>query len=228
MPESFLATWQSEPPFVDLINDADAKALRLTGRQVRFPRGTLLVHEGQVSNHVLLVEGGLVKVSAMTQGRETLLAVRGPGDLLGELSFFDSGPRSATLTAIEPVTARIFPASEFRAFLEKRPRVAIALLGLLARRLRDADRKRAEFAALDTVGRVSARLIELAERFGEPTERGIRISLPLSQEELAAWTGSSREATVKALGTLRRAGWLKTERRAFTVLDQEALRRYTL
>ena len=70
-----------------------------------------------------------------------------------------------------------------------------ALIG----RLRDADRKRIEFGAYDTTGRVAARLVELAERFGEPTEDGLRIGLPFSQDELAGWTGASREAVSKAL-----------------------------
>ena len=72
---------------------------------------------------------------------------------------------------------------------------------------------------------MAARLVELAERYGEPAARGLRIGLPLSQEELAGWTGSSREAVSKALQTLRNVGWVVTERRRITVLDLEALRR---
>ncbi len=105
------------------------------------------------------------------------------------------------------------------------PDVALLFLQMLSRRLRDADRKRVEYGAHDTVGRVRARLVELAERYGEPVDRGIQIGLPLSQEEFAGWTGASREAVGKALQTLREVGWVTTERRRITVLDLEALRR---
>jgi CRP/FNR family transcriptional regulator, cyclic AMP receptor protein len=100
------------------------------------------------------------------------------------------------------------------------------LLRVLANRLRDADRKRREFAALDTLGRVAWRLQELAERFGEPTTDGIEVELPLSQEQLASWCGASREATVKALAALRTLGCISTGRRTVVIRDHEALRRH--
>jgi CRP-like cAMP-binding protein len=102
--------------------------------------------------------------------------------------------------------------------------VSFLLMRELTRRLRDADRKRIEFGAYDTTGRVAARLVELAERFGERTEEGLRISLPLSQDELAGWTGSSREAVTKALRTLREEGWIQTGRLHVVIHDLEALR----
>jgi CRP/FNR family cyclic AMP-dependent transcriptional regulator len=102
----------------------------------------------------------------------------------------------------------------------------MALLRLIGQRLRDADRKRVEFAALDTAGRVAARIVELAARFGQPQPDGtMLIALPLSQEELATWVGSSREATVRALAQLRGLGWLETGRRRIRVNDLRALQR---
>ena len=98
------------------------------------------------------------------------------------------------------------------------------LLELLASRLRDADRKRMEFASADTVGRVCARLDELQARFGTRDGDDIVIDLPITQEELAGWCGSSREATARALQTLRDLGWVETRRRQFVVRDLEAVR----
>jgi CRP/FNR family cyclic AMP-dependent transcriptional regulator len=77
-------------------------------------------------------------------------------------------------------------------------------------KLRDADRKRIEFGAHDTTGRVAARLVEMAERFGQPAADGVKIGLPFSQDELAGWTGASREAVSKALGVLRSAAEIRT------------------
>ena len=91
----------------------------------------------------------------------------------------------------------------FRDFLDSHAQVAVALLHLVVERLRDADRKRVEFAAYDTPARVAQRIVELAERFGEPDAQGTRITVALSQDELAGWVGASREAVAKALRTLR-------------------------
>src|SRR5439155_16402466 len=112
----------------------------------------------------------------------------------------------------------------FAAYLQGNGRVAFVLTRLLAARLRDADRKRIEFGAYDTTGRVAARLVELAERFGEQTGDSLRISLPLSQDELAGWVGASREAVTKSLAALRARGWIETSRRTVIIRDLTALR----
>ena len=96
---------------------------------------------------------------------------------------------------------------------------------MLAARLREADRKRLEFAALDTLGRVAWRVLELSDRFGEPDGDGTAIDMPLSQEQLASWCGASREATVKALARLRTLGLVTTGRHRIVVGDPAALRR---
>lgn len=200
--------------------------LRSKGKPRHFRRGASLFNEGDRSDHVALITSGRVKVFSPTaEGKEILLAIREQGDLLGDFSAIDGQPRSATASALEDVDAVIVSAEDFRAFLHDHPRVTVGLLESLTRRLRDADRKRVEFAAFDSVGRVARRLVELAQRFGEKGEDGIRIDLSLSQEELAGWTGASREAVSKALTTMRARGWIQTRRRGITVLDLDALSR---
>jgi CRP-like cAMP-binding protein len=114
---------------------------------------------------------------------------------------------------------------DFDRVLTDSPEAARDLLRVLTARLRDADRIRIELTTLDTPGRVASRLLELAARFGELTPSGVRVELPLTQDELAAWCGSSREATVKALRVFREAGWLTTKRLEVTILDATLLRR---
>jgi CRP-like cAMP-binding protein len=183
------------------------------------------MHEGGAGAEVMLLLEGRVKVYVVAaDGREIVLGFRGPGELLGELSAIDEAPRSGTIEALEPVEALAISAAEFRALLE-RPAFAGAMLRALVRRYRDADLRRVEFAASQTLGRVAARLIELADHHGEPAGDGIAITLPISQEELGAWTGSSREAVAKALASLRSLGAIRTERRKIVVLDRDALLR---
>lgn len=215
-----------EESFLACLSSEEARELRSRGVTRSFLSGAALFHERQVSDKVVVLLSGRVKLSCTTDdGKEVLLAIRGPGDLLGELSAIDGEPRSAAGTAIEPVEALTVAATDFTSFIGRNPRVALLILRMLSGRLRDADRKRVEFAAQDAVSRVAGRLVELCERFGEQGERGIRINLPISQEELAGWAGASREAVSKALKTLRELGWIETHRRSLTVLDLEALRR---
>ena len=211
-------------------NDAVAGLVRrLAARGVRrrYRNDEALFVEGDISDRVFLLESGVVKVTCRsTDGQDVLLAIRAAGDILGELSSLDHSPRSASATALEPVEAIVVGARDLDRALAESPEAARELLTILATRLRDADRKRVEFATLDTLGRVAVRLLELCERFGRSTADGVLISLPISQDELAGWCGASREATVKALRTLRELGRVSTGRNKLVVHDLQALRRH--
>jgi CRP/FNR family transcriptional regulator, cyclic AMP receptor protein len=175
----------------------------------------------------MVLLSGCVKLSCLSDdGKEVVLAIRGPGDLIGELSAIDDEPRSATATALEAVEAMSVATTDFRAFLETHPRAGLSIMSILSSRLRDADRKRVEFAAEDAMTRVASRIVELSERFGEDGGTEVSIDLPISQEELAGWTGCSRDSVVKALQSMRSLGWIETQRRRIVVLDIDALRRH--
>jgi CRP/FNR family transcriptional regulator, cyclic AMP receptor protein len=212
--------------FMGLLEPDELEDFKRRGRARSFASGSILMHEGQVGDRVMVLLRGRVKIASVTEaGREIVLRFCEPGELVGELSVIDGRPRSSTVSAIEPVEALVVPAGEFESFLDANPRVARVLLRVMSRRFRDADRKRIEFGASDSVGRVAARLVELADRHGDPAEGGgVVITLPLSQEELAGWTGSSRESVARALQALRELGWIETRRRRIKVLDLDALR----
>jgi CRP-like cAMP-binding protein len=211
--------------FLDLLEADDRRELEARAGHRRFKGGTTLMHEGAPGAEVMVVLRGRVKVAVTTaDGREIVLQFCGPGELIGDLAVIDQQSRSGTAEAMERVEALAIAAGDFRAMIEHSPSFATAVLRNVARRFRDADRRRVEFAAAQTLGRVGARLVELADRHGEPVDGGIAITLPISQEELAGWTGSSREAVAKALQTLRELGCIRTERRRITVLDEDGLR----
>ena len=210
--------------FLSMLIPEDVEALRTAGRPRRWERGATIMTEGDTSDWVLVLTEGRVKVSSHTSsGTEVVLAVRGPGGLLGDMSAIDGSPRSATVTALEPIAGIVI--RDFTGFLREHGRIAVLLMQLVTARLRDADRKRIEYGAYDTTGRVATRLIELAERYGEQTSSGVRVALPLSQDELAGWTGASREAVSKALRTLRDRGLIETGRRRVVIHDLDGLRK---
>ena len=212
--------------FLARLSEDDEHALFERGRRRRYDAGTTIFHEGEVTDRVVLLLSGRAKVSTVTEdGKEVMLGVRDPGDLLGEFSALDGQPTSANVTAMEPADALVLDTGSFRAWLSEHPTNALLLLEMVLARLRDADRKRVEFSAHDTVGRVARRRFELAERFGVERDGGVEISLPLTQDELAAWTGASRVGVSQALKTLRDRGWVETRRRSITVLDMQALKR---
>ncbi|MBV8982609.1 MAG: Crp/Fnr family transcriptional regulator [Acidimicrobiia bacterium] len=215
-----------DPVELGTTESAVVALLRAEGRARKFRTGAALFHEGDHSDWVGLIVKGRVKISCYgADGRERLVAVLGPGELLGELSAIDGEPRSATATALEPLDAHVLTSDEFVGLLERNPAATLGILRSVTGRLRDSDKRRVEFGALDTVGRIARLIVELAGRYGEETDSVIAIRLPLSQEELAGWAGASREAVVKALRQLRDRGWIETARREIRVLNLPALAR---
>jgi CRP/FNR family transcriptional regulator, cyclic AMP receptor protein len=211
--------------FLASLSDAESESLYATGVVRSHPRGAALMFQDEPDDRTMILLAGRVKVARIEQdGRELMLDIRDPGDLLGELAFIDGGPRVATVTALEPVQALVTPAQALRHYLETTPRVAVAVLEIVARRFRMSSVRRSQFAVADTMGRLAARIIELADRYGEESDQGIRFTSPLSQEDLIAWTGASRAGVAEALRVMRELGWVQTERRETLVRDADALR----
>lgn len=227
VPDAMHATDKGrEGSFLSQLSADELSDLRARSIVRSFARDATILHQGEAPGRVLVIERGRAKVTAITEdGTEVVLAFRGPGDLLGELSALGGETRLASVRALEPLDALAVPAADFDSFLETHPRVALVILRVVITRLRDADRQQVEFAAYQTLGRVARRLVELADRFGEPSGAGIRIALPITQEELAGWAGASREATAKALHELRDLNLIETARREITVRDPAGLER---
>ena len=214
--------------FLDRLDPPQQDHLLGLGRTRRYPAHSILFFEGDEAHEVIVVGSGELKVSHTVDGREVLLDVLTDGDVLGELSAIDGHPRSATVTTLTPVEVTAIPAAGFMAFLVEHPDAGLTLMRCVAGRLRDASRRQVEYGALDALGRVCRRLIEMMDRYGRPAPAGQRagqvvITGPLTQGDIAAWAGLSREAVVKALHGLRTLGWVATTARSITVTDVDAV-----
>ena len=156
--------------------------------------------------------------------REVVLEVCGPGELLGELSAIDGGPRPASAAALEPITTLIVPHAAFLAFVDDHPGVATLLMRLLAERLRGSSSRQLEFGTNDAIGRVCARLLDMADRYGHTRPDGtFTLRTPVTQNDLAGWSGQSREAVVKAFRALRLLGWIDVDGKHIILHDLAAL-----
>lgn len=212
-------------PFLRQLGTVDAEALVRQVRRKAVPKAQSILHAGAAGDDVVLVLAGRVKLLAYgTEGREVVLAIRGPGELIGEMAALGGQRRTATAIAVDDVEAGYLGADELRAFLLDHPDAALVLIRTLVRRLAEADRDRIDLATQDSVGRVAKRLLELAIDHGAPADHGTRIELSLSQDELASWTGVTRETVSRALRLMRGLGWVATDHRSITVLDPAALR----
>lgn len=208
-----------------VLDDRARDDLLALGTWRTFTAGQALVHQGGPSGDLyVLVEGRVRVVVTTADGVELLLAVLGPGGTVGELSVLDGQPRSASVVALEPVRALRVGGTSFGQFLLARPRAVVGLLRVLSGRLRAADELRLQLSVAPAEQRLARGLLALAAEHGTVSEDGIHLEAPLSQSDLAAYVGLSREAVNQALRSLRERGLVATARRSVTVVDLEGLR----
>ena len=215
-----------QAPLFAALDDEAAEALAASMTRREIARGEVLFNEGDAGDRLYVIVDGKVKLGrASGDGRENLLAVLGPGEMFGELSAFDPGPRNATATAISDAVLLGLGTDDLTRWLAGRPDVARQMLRALARRLRRTNENLADLVFSDVPGRVAKALLDLSERFGHPTHDGLRVAHDLTQEELAQLVGASRETVNKALADFAARGWLRLDQRAVVLLDIERLRR---
>jgi CRP/FNR family transcriptional regulator, cyclic AMP receptor protein len=196
-------------------------ALESYGRARTYRLDNALLHQGEPPGHVLVVRSGWVKVTSVSRnGAEALLAIRGPGDILGELAVIDGSPRSATVTTLTSVDAVVIEGRRFLQALEDLSGLAVALTRHVARSLRESDGRRLEYVSSDSSARLAALLLRLADEYGE----GGTINLPLSQRDLASAAATSREVVARLFHKLRDRDVVRTGRRRIEILQPEVLR----
>jgi len=191
---------------------------------VRISKGGILFREGDEGEHVYVILDGKLKLgTASGDGRENLLSILGPGEMFGELSLFDPGPRTSTATAVTDSKLLSLSHEKLIPWLKGNPDVSLHLLARLAQRLRRTNEAVGDLVFSDVPGRVAKALIDLGSRFGKVTDEGLFVHHDLTQEELAQLVGASRETVNKALADFAGRGWLKLDGRAVLITDVERL-----
>jgi len=203
------------------------RAIGETLRRRRFKRGEVLFHEGDPGDALFIVASGAVKVVVPSEeGDEAILATLHRGDFLGELALLDGAPRSASAVALEPTEVLALPRDRFNALVASEPAIRDALLASLSAELRRLTAHVAELHFLDLTGRLAARLARLAEEQGDRAADGsVRLDASLTQTDLAAMIGATRQSVNKLLGEFVAAGLLRLDRDAMVVTDIDALLR---
>ena len=215
-----------EAPLFAALDDGAAAALMASTVEKRLAKGQELFHEGEQGDQMFVVTEGKVKLGhTSADGRESLLAILGPGELLGELSLFDPGPRTATATALTDATFVAVGHSALRPWLAGRPEVAEALLQALAQRLRRTNEAMADLVFSDVPGRIAKILLDLGDKFGRQLPDGLHVTHDMTQEELAQLVGASRETVNKALADFATRGWIRLESRSVVLMDIGRLRK---
>jgi CRP/FNR family transcriptional regulator, cyclic AMP receptor protein len=200
-------------PLFEGVPDADLRALADRTVTRNYPKQAIIVNEGDESDCLYLILAGRVKIYlADEHGKELILAIKGPGQYFGEM-VLDEQPRSASVMTLEPSQFAILSRADFKAFLLTHPEVSLQLIENLIRLARGLNRSVRNLALLDVYGRVARILLDIA------VEREGKLVIPerLTQKDLAARVGASREMINRILRDLTTGGYVSIEGGRITI-----------
>jgi CRP/FNR family transcriptional regulator/CRP/FNR family cyclic AMP-dependent transcriptional regulator len=210
------------------LSDQELEALAGSLGKRTFAKGMIIFHKEGVGQTLYVIESGKVRIFILSEsGEEITVNIYGPGDVFGEFSLLDGLPRSAGALALEKTVTLTLHRDDFLRHLDAYPRMARSIMKVLTTRLRYTTLQAETLSFLDVYGRVAAKLLELADRYGVQKE-GIEIELRLTQTELATWVTASRESVNKVLGAFREQGLIEIEGQRITILDRGGLERRIL
>jgi CRP/FNR family cyclic AMP-dependent transcriptional regulator len=196
----------SLPLFADLTEDQLAQIAKRVQRRT-FAFGITLFHQDMPGTMMYMIESGSVRVISIGRtGQELTLNVLGPGELFGELSLLDGQQRSATAITLAPTVAWLLSQADLKEFMHKYPPVNQAMILILVERVRSIARRLEAMTFQDVLGRLAYELLSLAERSGQPSDKGVEITIPLTQVDLATMVGATRESVNKSVSILRSKG----------------------
>jgi CRP-like cAMP-binding protein len=223
---ALIAALDGMPLFRDL-GAADLATLAATVRTRRYQRAEVIFKQGDPGDALYIVLTGRVKISSASDtGSEAILTTLRPGEWFGALALLDGAPRSASATAVDATETLILPRDRFRRLVDDDRTIREHVLTALAEELRRLTRHVEELHFLDIAGRLAALLARLAEERGIAGDDGeIRLDGPITQGEIAAMVGSTRQSVNKLLGQLVDDGLVRIDRDAIVIQDVAALRR---
>jgi CRP/FNR family transcriptional regulator len=188
-------------------------------------KGNIIFFQGDRPESIYLIRSGFVKVSRITpEGRELTLSIFKANDLFGETAILNNSPHDTTAEALTNCFFYQIYRNQFLQILKKYPSISIKISSMVSQRMLKLEEKFQIAVSRDISSRIACVLLELADRFGEPSEGGTIITLPLTHLEIASLIGSTRETTCVTLNKFRRKGWVQSNKRYLVLQDVRALK----
>ncbi len=203
----------------------DIQRLESVSKTRTFKRGEPVYLPSQAADGVLLVGQGRIKLCFTTpEGKQSILNFIESGELFGELALLDSGRRDEFAEAVETTTLVLIPKAEMLAMMARYPHLQNGITKLIGMRRQRIERRLRNLLFRSNRERIIHLLLEMAEKYGQPTGLGLELSIKLSHQEIASIIGSTRETVTVMLGQLQTENRIKIARRRITILNLNQLR----
>ncbi|MEO1311930.1 MAG: Crp/Fnr family transcriptional regulator [Pseudomonadota bacterium] len=196
------------------------------GARVRYKKGQEIFQEGETGDSLFLVTSGLVRIVLYSAGgKGSIVSFLGPREIIGEVGCITGAPRTATVECAENVEGHLVSQAELFRVLGRSEAAVRDLLTMLCHRLRRTDGAFQRVSALSMKGRLAGALLALAEQYGEDHGDGTLVRLAVTQSDIGAFSGLSRENTSRILSGWRKAGLIAfaPDKRSIILNDPDAL-----
>lgn len=217
---------------VALFKDLSPEQLNWLGERLRcntYQAGANIIMAEQPGEVVYIVLNGTVKIHVeQVNGTDVILAILGPGDIVGEMSLIDSSGRSASVVTLEESRLLWMSGSTFQECLHSMPAVAQNLVRIMSGRVRLANELIQALATLDVHGRVARQLLAFAEKYGQSGSSGeLQILIRLTQGDIADLVGASRKRVNQVMVLFKQQGFISVdEKNRITIHNRKALMNY--
>ncbi|MBT8471632.1 MAG: Crp/Fnr family transcriptional regulator [Marinicaulis sp.] len=214
---------KKNPLFQDLDDETFDRLLQSASPKIHKARSTVF-HQGDAGGSMQLILSGQIKISTVNAtGKECVLAFMGPGDVIGEMSMLDGGPRTASAVVMEQSRVLELTRLSFNRVLENNPSTGVKIIEILCKRLRATSAMVEDATLITAAPRLSRTLLRLAEQNGVEADGGTMIDLNLSQSTLGAYAGLLRESVNRQLRAWEAENIVAKHDNKIVILDKAAL-----
>lgn len=208
--------------FSEMNEDELADISKLIKKKV-YSKNQIIFMQGEEAEKVFFLNKGKVKIIKTTpDGSEQILEILEPGEVFGEVVLFDIGSYPATTRTMDEVEVFVLSRSEFRKYFNKNPEIGWGMLKVMARKLRNSQKRIENLGLRTTKGRIASLLIDMMEDYEEEN----KVILNFNQSDLANYLGTSRETVSRTLSQFRKQGLIKTKGKKLSIIDLEGLKQY--
>ncbi|MCL6638825.1 MAG: Crp/Fnr family transcriptional regulator [Firmicutes bacterium] len=211
-----------------VLNETEKMLIRQAGSTVHYPKGQVIFSAGELADRVYLIESGWVKIYRLSSDgrRVTVGSIRSPGEMMGLAETLWGGERTCFAGAISNVSLVTVGKHKFEELLGAQSFLAIKVAKLLGARMREAESIIHEMVCWQAPGRLAMMLLKIGERCGVESKKGIKISLPLTHEEIACMVGTSRQTVTSLLNTFKQEKSISLEGREINIVNPDKLARW--
>ena len=213
-----------ETPILSPLSPSDWERVKDLFVEKHFGKDDYIFFEGDPSSWLgVILEGRVKMIKHSGAGKDVVLDVISPGEMLGEVAAFNGKPYPATAQAMEPTVVASIYRDDFLRLLKQYPALALGLIEELGRRLREAQETITSMAVERVERRIARILLKLAATTGSSNEGGIVIEMPLTRQDIAEMAGTTVETTIRTMSKFRKKGLVQTKRGRVMILEPHQL-----